>query len=107
MPPIARVTDTAFAPADAHGCTLCPHPVTGPSMVGSPDVLVNGLPALRKTSGDTGMHAACCGPNQWYPNAGSSKVYINNLPAVRLGDATKHCGGVGNLITGSPNVIVG
>jgi uncharacterized Zn-binding protein involved in type VI secretion len=53
------------------------------------------------------MHAACCGPNQWYPNAGSSKVYINGLPSARMGDMTKHCGGVGNLIGGSPNVIVG
>lgn len=107
MPPQARMSDNAMVPADVHGCPACPHPCVGPAMAGSPNVLVNGLPALRKTSQDVGMHAACCGPNQWYPNAGSSKVYINGLPSARMGDMTKHCGGVGNLIGGSPNVIVG
>jgi uncharacterized Zn-binding protein involved in type VI secretion len=34
-------------------------------------------------------------------------VFINNIPAHRLGDTTQHCGGVGTLIIGSLNVIVG
>ena len=106
MPPAGRVGDNAVAPVDANGCPACPHPaVTGPATVGSPDVLVNGMMALRV--GDSGMHAACCGPNQWTAAAGSSSVFINNMPAHRLGDTTTHCGGVGNLILGSANVLIG
>ncbi|MFN7143831.1 MAG: PAAR domain-containing protein [Myxococcota bacterium] len=92
-------------PADAHGCPACPHPCTGPAVAGSPNVLVNGMPAVRV--GDSGTHAACCGPNTWVATKGSGTVFINNIPAHRLGDMNTHCGGVGNLIVGSPNVIVG
>ncbi len=105
MPPQGRVSDNAMVPADAHGCPACPHPATGPATSGSPDVMVNGLPALRV--GDPGVHAACCGPNQWKAAKGSGTVFINDKPAHRLGDMTQHCGGVGNLIVGSPTVIVG
>ena len=105
MPPQGRLGDRAFNPADAHGCPACPHPCIGPAVKGSPDVFVNGLMALRV--GDPGKHAACCGPNMWNAAKGSLTVFINNLPAHRLGDMTAHCGGVGNLIVGSPNVIVG
>jgi uncharacterized Zn-binding protein involved in type VI secretion len=105
MPPQGRVNDNAFVPADAHGCPACPHPCIGPATNGSPDTMVNGLQALRV--GDPGKHAACCGPNSWVAAKGSGSVYINNIPAHRLGDMTTHCGGVGNLILGSPNVIVG
>lgn len=105
MPGLARLGDQSFAPADAHGCVKCPHPVQGPAVVGSPDVIVNGKPALRL--GDTGVHSGCCGPNTWTAIAGSSSVIINGRPAVRLGDATQHCGGPGNLIEGSNDVIVG
>ncbi|MEE0816913.1 MAG: PAAR domain-containing protein [Desulfovibrio fairfieldensis] len=52
------------------------------------------------------MHSACCGPNTWKTAQGSPKVLINNIPAVRLGDATSHCGGSGNMIEGSPDVII-
>jgi uncharacterized Zn-binding protein involved in type VI secretion len=105
MPPQGRVNDKAFCPADAHGCPACPHPVQGPAIAGSPNVLVNGMPALRV--GDAGVHAACCGPNQWKAAKGSGTVFINDIPAHRLGDTTAHCGGVGNLIVGSNDVIVG
>ena len=105
MPPQGRVGDNAFNPADAHGCPLCPHPVMGPAVVGSPDTLINGMLALRV--GDTGTHMLCCALQQWKAGAGSGTVKINNIPAHRLGDQTIHCGGVGNLIVGSPNVIVG
>jgi uncharacterized Zn-binding protein involved in type VI secretion len=77
----------------------------GPSIIGSPDVLVNGRPALRKD--DLGLHAVCCGPNMWQANAGSGTVFINGKAAHRNGDATKHCGGQGKLIQGSDDVIVG
>jgi uncharacterized Zn-binding protein involved in type VI secretion len=92
-------------PADAHGCPACPHPCIGPATKGSPTVKVNKLPALRVS--DTGIHAACCGPNTWVAQAGSATVFINSLKAHRQGDADTHCGGSGKLIVGSPNVIVG
>ncbi len=63
------------------------------------------MKALR--IGDPGSHAACCGPNSWNAAQGSGTVTINDIPAHRLGDQTIHCGGVGALIIGSPNVIVG
>jgi len=105
MPEQARVTDIAKIPADVHGCTVCPHPCQGPAREGSPDVNVNNLPAMRV--GDPGIHAACCGTNTWNAQAGSSKVMINGKPAHRKTDATKHCGGVGQMSTGSSDVITG
>jgi uncharacterized Zn-binding protein involved in type VI secretion len=111
MPGQGRLRDNSFCPGDAHGCLACPHPCTGPATKGSPDTFCNGLPALRAKGagqgGDTGIHTACCGPNTWEAAAGSKTVFINNQPAHRIGDAVNHCGGGGNLQTGSPNVIVG
>lgn len=105
MPPQSRVTDYSFNPADAHGCPACPHPVQGPGVNGSPNILVNNLPPLR--IGDPGIHFACCGPNSWNVASGSSSVFFNDIPAARIGDTVTHCGGVGQLIQGSSNVIVG
>lgn len=105
MPPQGRLGDKSQVPADAHGCPGCPHPAVGPAIAGSANVNVNSRPALRL--GDTGMHAACCGPNMWKATAGSGTVNINGKPAHRLGDADQHCGGMGKLIEGSDNVIVG
>ncbi len=73
--------------------------------MGSPDVMVNSLPALRV--GDPGMHAACCGPNTWTAAAGSGTVFINSIKAHRLGDKDTHCGGSGQMVDGSSNVITG
>lgn len=105
MPPVSRVTDMAFNPADAHGCPACPHPVIGPAIMGSPDTLVNGLAVLR--IGDPGVHAACCGPNMWVTAMGSTSVTVNNIAVCRLGDMTAHCGGVGMLVMGSGDTEVG
>jgi uncharacterized Zn-binding protein involved in type VI secretion len=105
MPPAFRLSDLAQGQADAHGCPACPHPTVGPSIIGSPNVNVNKLPAVRV--GDLGMHAVCCGPNMWQCVAGSSTVFINQIPAVRLGDQTQHCGGTGQTINGSPDVNIG
>jgi len=105
MPSMGRLGDKSNAPADAHGCPGCPHPVTGPAVMGSPDVLVNGRPALRVT--DVGIHAACCGPNMWTAVMGSGTVLVNGLAAHRMGDQDAHCGGVGQLIEGSPDVLAG
>jgi len=68
-------------------------------------LLVNGQPALRKA--DPGVHSSCCGPNTWNAQACSGTVIVNGKGAHRLGDATKHCGGVGQLVEGSGDVIVG
>ena len=105
MPPQSRVNDNANCPSDSHGCLCCSHNVTGPGTSGSPDILVNGMPALR--IGDPGVHSGCCGPNTWVIAAGSGTVLFNNIPASRLGDTTTHCGGTGSLIQGSDNVVTG
>lgn len=105
MPPQCRLGDKSLNPVDAHGCPACPHPVQGPAIKGSPTVLVNSRPALRVT--DQGIHAACCGPNMWVATMGSATVFMNFLPAHRLGDMDTHCGGVGNMIEGSFDVMTG
>ena len=94
-----------MVPADAHGCPKCPHTAVGPAVMGSPDVITNGRPSLRVQ--DPGGHAVCCGPNTWVCMTGSGTVMINNKAAHRMGDQDKHCGGMGQLIEGSTNVITG
>ncbi|MFH2065239.1 MAG: PAAR domain-containing protein [Pseudomonadota bacterium] len=87
----------AHCPNDAHGCPACPHPVRGPIQSGSPYVLIEGKPAARV--GDSGIHAACCGPNTFMITTGDPNVLIDGKPAARLGDQTKHCGGVGKIVS--------
>lgn len=105
MPGASRINDMSFCPADVHGCPSCPHQVSGPALNGSADVLINGLGALRV--GDSGLHVGCCGPNTWKAVAGSKTVFINGRPAHRIGDGDAHCGGVGFMVSGSVDVIVG
>lgn len=105
MPPQSRLGDKSQVPADAHGCPGCPHSCIGPAIQGSPNVNVNSRPALRVT--DVGIHAACCGPNMWTAAAGSGTVFINGLKAHRQGDKDTHCGGTGQMVEGSGNVITG
>jgi uncharacterized Zn-binding protein involved in type VI secretion len=88
-----------------HGCPACPHPGIGPAISGSFHVFVNKRPALRVD--DVGIHTACCSANTWQAKTGSETVFIDGRAAHRQGDRTKHCGGDGQLIEGSPNVIVG
>ena len=101
----SRLGDKSQISADKHGCPACPHPAVGPSVVGSPNVKINGKPAMRVD--DAGIHAACCGPNTWVAKAGSSTVKINGKKAHRKDDADDHCGGTGKMIEGSPNVFSG
>lgn len=105
MPGQGRLGDKANVPVDTHGCPACPHPGIGPAIQGSPDVNVNKRPALRVD--DPGIHAACCGTNTWTATKGSMTVFINGKSAHRMGDQNRHCGGMGQLVEGSPNVIVG
>jgi uncharacterized Zn-binding protein involved in type VI secretion len=104
MPAAARVGDKAQVDADAHGCPACPHPGTGPIVKASADVFTNGMPQGRQD--DLGIHLACCGPNNYQIAKGSPTVYVNGKPAARMQDKTKHCGGSGQLIEGSPDVLL-
>ena len=105
MPGQCRLGDKSNVPSDAHGCPACPHAAVGPAVIGSPDVNVNQMPAVRVD--DTGVHSACCGGGTWVAKMGSSTVFINNKAAHRMGDQDQHCGGMGQMIEGSTNVIVG
>lgn len=105
MPEAGRVGDIAWVPVDSHGHDCCLHSALGPAVMGSPDCYINGVAALRV--GDPGTHSACCGENTWKAATGAPGVFINDLPAHRVRDTTNHCGGVGVLITGSPNVVIG
>jgi uncharacterized Zn-binding protein involved in type VI secretion len=105
MPGAARLGDKSKCPLDAHGCTACPHSVEGPATQGSTDVTANGKPLLRV--GDQGVHALCCGLNRWVSVAGAPGVSANGQPVARFDDTTLHCGGIGQLIQGSGNVIIG
>jgi uncharacterized Zn-binding protein involved in type VI secretion len=104
MPAAARLGDKAQVDADAHGCPACPHPGVGPIVTASTDVFVNKKGAARQD--DLGIHAVCCGPNNFTVVKGSPTVYVNGKPFARMSDNTKHCGGSGPIIEGSPNVYV-
>ncbi|NTW28825.1 MAG: hypothetical protein HGA39_05610 [Coriobacteriia bacterium] len=86
----------AYCPADAHGDPGDPHPVTGPITSGSSNVFINGKAAARV--GDTGVHAACSGPNTFTIAGGDSEVLINGKPAAKIGSTTRHCGGTGTIV---------
>lgn len=105
MPEAARVGDLSKVDSDAHGCPACAHTAVGPAIMGSPDVNINKMPAVRVD--DMGMHAACCGPNMWRATKGSATVFINHKKAHRKDDEDQHCGGTGKMIQGSPDVIIG
>lgn len=84
-----------------HVCPLVngvvPH-VGGPILLGSPNVLIGGLPAARVTD-----MATCVGP----PDVivlGSMTVLINGLPAARMGDQTAHGG---TIVLGCLQVLIG
>jgi uncharacterized Zn-binding protein involved in type VI secretion len=100
-----RKGDKSHTGADAHGCPSCPHAAQGGATSGSGHVFINGFSALRV--GDTGEHSHCCGPNTWKALGGAPAVFIDGKPAHRAGDRTKHCGGKGSLIEGSPDVFIG
>ncbi len=107
MPLACRMNDISMNPADAHGCNGCPHTASGPALTGSSNCVVEGQPVLRASGNDSGVHAACCGPNSWVTMQGSSSVFVNDLPVVRMGDSTVHCGGVGTMISSCGTVNVG
>lgn len=96
MPPAARSTDPT-----AHGS-----PLTGP---GSPDVLIEGLPAYRAL---TDMHSCplsdSSGPHVGgVVNVGSATVFINGMPAARQGDVIAESGPPNSIVGGAPSVLIG
>jgi uncharacterized Zn-binding protein involved in type VI secretion len=101
----SRLGDRSLVPKDDHRLPDCSHKCIGPAQTGSPNVDVNGRPALRVT--DSGVHHRCCKANTWVAIKGSTTVFINNLEAHRLGDADQHCGGPGYMVEGSEDVLVG
>ena len=105
MPGQCRLGDKSKVPSDSHGCPACAHEAVGPATVGSPDCNVNKLPAIRVD--DTGVHSSCCGANTWIAKTGSGTVFINGKAAHRMDDQDQHCGGMGQMIEASTNVIVG
>jgi len=104
MPAAARLGDKAQVDADAHGCPACPHPGVGPVVTASTDVFINSKGAARQD--DLGIHAVCCGPNNFTISKGSPTVYVNGKPLARMNDKAKHCGGTGPIIEGSPDVYI-
>ena len=104
--PVCRLTDQAACPPHCHYCPVGAHAVIGPAIMGSPSVMVDGLPVLRET--DMGLHAACCGPNIWLGDEGSGSVFADGLAVMRLGDPTMHCGSFeGAMVTSGSTVFVG
>ncbi len=84
-----------------HSCPASSGPVPhvgGPVTVGSPTVLIGGLPAAR-----LGDMMSCCGP----PDTiimGSPTVLINGKPAARMGDSSAHGG---KIVAGVATVLIG
>ncbi len=95
MPPAARLTDMHTCPMVTG---IVPHvggPIIPPVAM---TVLIDFLPAATMTS-----QAVCVGPPDMVI-MGSTGVFINYLPAARMGDPTVH-GGV--IVLGAMNVIIG
>lgn len=96
MPPAARVLDQT-----AHGT-----PLIGP---GSPNVFIGGTPAWRAFM-DVHTCPLTTGPVPHVGGivvAGSTRVLINNVPAVRQGDVIVEAGPPNTIATGQPTVIIG
>lgn len=94
MPAVSRLGDICTG----HSC-FPPRP----SVEGSHDVFVNGIPAHRK--GD-GWATHCCGDSCHASVLadGSSSVFVNGRPLARIGDPVA-CGSV--VAQGSPSVFAG
>lgn len=73
--PAARQSDQDSCQLPGHGAN--------PTVTGSPDVLINGLPALR-----VGDRSACGDTVA----EGMSTILVNGLPIAFLGSSTSHGG---------------
>ena len=82
-------------------------PTSHPGLVmqGSPNVLIENLPAARATDKHVCLLPPLAGPHPPSPIAkGSATVLINNLPAARQGD-TAGCGAP--ILKGALTVLIG
>lgn len=96
MPPAARLGDMT-----SHGSPLSPGP-------GSANVLIGGRPAWRALSDMHMCPAATPNPHAGGNTAmGSATVFINSLPAVRMGDMIVESGPPNAILSGAPNVLIG
>jgi hypothetical protein len=91
----------------SHGRKCCLHGIVGMVPLGSGDVSINGMDAVRQY--DVGIHtvATCCGPHVLVCVGASSTVFINGRGAVRVDDMVAYCCGVGTWATGSGDVNIG
>jgi uncharacterized Zn-binding protein involved in type VI secretion len=95
--PIARVGDAVFCPADGHPFGW-PVPVTGLIQVGAQSDYTNDRATATTNPNHKSTHAACAGPNTFYPSSGSPVLYVEDYAAARSGDQTTHCGGTGTIL---------
>ena len=90
-------------PAAARMLDATNHP--GLIVKGSPNVMINFLPAARSTDTHVCLMPPLAGPHPSNPIAvGSKTVLINGLSAARQFDLAG-CGAT--IITGSPTVLIG
>ena len=106
MPAAARAlgVDKVFSVTGSGYHCLAPV-VTSTGNTGSPNIFINGSPAVRL--GDVvGVHTrtGCGGPDTSVLTTGSSKVFINGQPAGRIGDQYT---ADNTITTGSPTVFFG
>ncbi len=94
MPEAARLTDMHECPR----LDPIPH-VGGPVLAGSPDILIEDLPAARATD-----PTECAAESPDRIAQGSGTVVFNDLLASRVDDKTEHAG---TIIVGSPTVEIG
>ncbi|MCL2724717.1 MAG: PAAR domain-containing protein [Polyangiaceae bacterium] len=96
--PAARLGDNG----SGHGC----HHLATPAIEGSPDIFINGRPAVRKGHAYAPHDCPRCKKPKHSRKLkeGSPTVFFNDQPAGRIGDAID-CGG--KVVVGSPNVFIG
>lgn len=97
MPPAARLTDMHVCPMQTPAVVPIPH-VGGPIVLGSFTVFTGMLPQARVSD-----MLICVGPPDIIAK-GSAGVFVNCLPAARLGDTTAHGG---TIVGGFPMVMIG
>jgi uncharacterized Zn-binding protein involved in type VI secretion len=104
MPAAARAggTDAVFSLSGTG--KNCNGPIMTVTGTGSPNVLINGLPAVRLGDlvGPHPFHG--CGPDLSVLTTGSPTVLINGVPAGRIGDIYTSDN---IIISGSPTVFIG
>jgi len=93
----ARVGSKAMCPGDSHGGPTDPMVCIGPVITGNGNVLIDGMPVACE--GDRGVHAACVGPNNFVIVDGDPEVLINGKKVAKLGTLTRHCGGMGKIVS--------